>query len=219
MGRNVYIRDLIDFGVYNIRDLIDLEGEAVELLEDMRLEAFNKALIISHIGSLLALKESLWMKWIHVYKLKVLNMETILPIVPNTLDSLEWKTQSGVVKTFSVATVWECIRPIGDEIIGVMLCGFLIAFLVMPSTYGPLCESQPDLHGHILFECVFSSHVWDHLKIYVRLPMMLNSLNSIADHIIPMSKTRSARSVIAKVLFAASSYFIWQERNYRLFKN
>ncbi|GKG11152.1 hypothetical protein Tco_0342552, partial [Tanacetum coccineum] len=34
-----------------------------------RLEVFNKALIASHIWSLLSNKESLWIKWIHTYKL------------------------------------------------------------------------------------------------------------------------------------------------------
>nr|GEV86782.1 hypothetical protein [Tanacetum cinerariifolium] len=35
-----------------------------------RLDCFNKAIMISHIWNLLSLKESLWVKWIHVYKLK-----------------------------------------------------------------------------------------------------------------------------------------------------
>ncbi|GKD55523.1 hypothetical protein Tco_1288910, partial [Tanacetum coccineum] len=35
-----------------------------------RLETFNKALISSHIWSLLSHRESLWVKWIHDYKLK-----------------------------------------------------------------------------------------------------------------------------------------------------
>ncbi|GKF80890.1 hypothetical protein Tco_0239492 [Tanacetum coccineum] len=35
-----------------------------------RIDIFNKALMISHIWSLLSLKESLWVKWIHAYKLK-----------------------------------------------------------------------------------------------------------------------------------------------------
>ena len=46
-----------------------------------------------------------------------------------------------------------------------------------------------------------------------------DSLPLIVDSFIPISKKRSARSVIAKLVFAAASYFIWQERNYRLFKN
>ncbi|GJR07829.1 hypothetical protein Tco_0790481 [Tanacetum coccineum] len=35
-----------------------------------RLEVFNSALMIAHIWKLLSLKESLWVKWIHEYKLK-----------------------------------------------------------------------------------------------------------------------------------------------------
>ncbi|GKC09103.1 hypothetical protein Tco_1000713, partial [Tanacetum coccineum] len=35
-----------------------------------RLDHFNKALMVSHVWKLLSLKESLWVKWIHVYKLR-----------------------------------------------------------------------------------------------------------------------------------------------------
>ncbi|GJU64239.1 hypothetical protein Tco_1246074 [Tanacetum coccineum] len=34
-----------------------------------RLEHFNSALLVSHIWNLLSLKESLWVKWVHAYKL------------------------------------------------------------------------------------------------------------------------------------------------------
>nr|GEW24782.1 reverse transcriptase zinc-binding domain-containing protein [Tanacetum cinerariifolium] len=35
-----------------------------------RLDHFNKALMVSHIWKLLSLKESLWVKWVHAYKLR-----------------------------------------------------------------------------------------------------------------------------------------------------
>ncbi|GKE38245.1 hypothetical protein Tco_1461650, partial [Tanacetum coccineum] len=35
-----------------------------------RLDLFNKALMISHIWKLISYKESLWVKWVHIYKLK-----------------------------------------------------------------------------------------------------------------------------------------------------
>ena len=38
-----------------------------------RLESFNVALITSHVWSILVLKESLWVKWIHTHKLRGLN--------------------------------------------------------------------------------------------------------------------------------------------------
>nr|GEY67091.1 hypothetical protein [Tanacetum cinerariifolium] len=43
-----------------------------------RLDTFNKALMVSHIWKLLSLKESLWVKWVHIYKLKGRNFRDIL---------------------------------------------------------------------------------------------------------------------------------------------
>nr|GEV95208.1 ribonuclease H-like domain-containing protein [Tanacetum cinerariifolium] len=83
----------------------------------------------------------------------------------------------------------------------------------------PLCESQSDSHDHLFFECVFSLQVWNHIKIYAGTPRVAASLNAIIDHIITMFKKKTTRSMIVKLVFTASTYFIWQERNYRLFKN
>nr|GFA58390.1 hypothetical protein [Tanacetum cinerariifolium] len=35
-----------------------------------RLDCFNKALIVSHLWKLISMKESLWVKWVHTYKLR-----------------------------------------------------------------------------------------------------------------------------------------------------
>nr|GFA01834.1 hypothetical protein [Tanacetum cinerariifolium] len=35
------------------------------------LDIFNKSLMVTHIWKLLSMKESLWVKWIHAYKLRV----------------------------------------------------------------------------------------------------------------------------------------------------
>ncbi|GKE52767.1 hypothetical protein Tco_1487923, partial [Tanacetum coccineum] len=42
---------------------------------------------------------------------------------------------------------------------------------------------------------------------------------AIVDMLIPIAKRRSVRNVVAKLVVAACSYYIWQERNLRLFKN
>ncbi|GKC97534.1 hypothetical protein Tco_1167809 [Tanacetum coccineum] len=60
--------------------------------------------------------------------------------------------------------------------------------------------------------------VWEHLKHFSGISNIPSELNSIVDFLIPSAKLRSARSVIAKLIFAASCYFIWQERNERLFR-
>ncbi|GJZ86852.1 putative reverse transcriptase domain, reverse transcriptase zinc-binding domain protein [Tanacetum coccineum] len=55
--------------------------------------------------------------------------------------------------------------------------------------------------------------VWNYMKVFAGLLKVSSSLDSIVDYIIPISKRRSARGIIAKLVFAASTYFIWQERN------
>ncbi|GJY51117.1 hypothetical protein Tco_0441964 [Tanacetum coccineum] len=82
-----------------------------------------------------------------------------------------------------------------------------------------LCLSQPDSHDRLFFECTFSLQVWNHIKAFAGLPRISSSLDDIVDSIISISKRRSARGIIAKLVFATSAYFIWQERNGRLFKN
>ncbi|GKD99572.1 hypothetical protein Tco_1387556, partial [Tanacetum coccineum] len=70
-----------------------------------------------------------------------------------------------------------------------------------------------------VWECIRprSYEVFDHLKRLTGIPNIPSGLDAIVDFLSPMAKMRSTRSVISKLVFAASCYFIWQERNSRLF--
>ncbi|GJU95591.1 hypothetical protein Tco_1320347 [Tanacetum coccineum] len=56
-------------------------------------------------------------KWPNEWLLKYPSLYTLtVPTpVPNSLDRLIWKSLNDVDFGFSVTTVWECIRPRGDE--------------------------------------------------------------------------------------------------------
>lgn len=82
----------------------------------------------------------------------------------------------------------------------------------------PLCGVQPDSHDHLFFDCLFSSQVWNSLKLFAGFGSMPSLLDAIVQFLIPMAKSRSVRSVVSKILFAATSYVIWQERNNRIFR-
>ncbi|GJR83550.1 hypothetical protein Tco_0154335 [Tanacetum coccineum] len=299
-----------------------------------RLELFNKALMIAHIWSLLSHKESLWVKWIHTYKLrgrsfwdvplrgnmtwgwrKILQLRPIirefiwhkvgngsnvsawfdkwvvgcpladtvsvrdmyragfdlktklseviidnvwrwptdwslkypniisLPVPmlqPNDRDCLEWRDDTGMVKPFSVAVVWECIRPRNTVVPWFNVVWFseaiprhaFLMWLVIKgklntqdkmvgwntSLICPLCESQPDSHTHLFFECSFSDQVWSRMKVLAGLSTASSSISDVVDQIVPISKRRQVRCIIAKLVIAACAYFIWQERNWRLFR-
>ncbi|GJV31218.1 hypothetical protein Tco_1391618 [Tanacetum coccineum] len=111
-------------------------------------------------------------EWYNKYPL--LNSIANSIITPGN-DKLEWHDFDGLVKPFSVHTVWNTIRP-------------------------------------------RSAMVWLKVKRFAGLPSSNPSIDSIIQDIIPFAKRKTSRSIIAKLVVAATSYFIWKERNNRMFK-
>nr|GEU63052.1 hypothetical protein [Tanacetum cinerariifolium] len=68
------------------------------------------------------------------------------------------------------------------------------------------------------FECNYSSHVWNSVKVLTGKSNIPNELDLIVDSMITKDAAKSFSTTASKLLFAASCYFIWQERNSRLFK-
>ncbi|GJX75386.1 hypothetical protein Tco_0313981 [Tanacetum coccineum] len=275
-----------------------------------RLEQFNKALMVSHIWKLLSLKESLCVKWIHVYKLKARSFWDIpyrgnmtwgwrkilqlRPLIQSFIwscigdgsqkffvvliggvllviylvsyhlgtsldavgiflflprnekcDYLEWRDNDGVGKPFSVYHVWNSIRPRDNVVPWADFVWFrnciprhafnmwlIIKKLLKTqdslcvwdvaaghSTVCSLCETQPDSHEHLFFECAFSQQIWMHLKKFAGLSNSGYTFDSIMTLLLPVAKRKASKSTIGKLVIAAAAYFIWQERNRRLFKN
>ncbi|GJX56165.1 hypothetical protein Tco_0286062 [Tanacetum coccineum] len=112
---------------------------------------------------------------------------------------------NGLVMPFLVSNVWNCIRPHSEGVPWHDVVWF--------------ANCQPDSHSHLLFECGFSSQVWNHMKGLAGLSNVRGGYKEIIDYLIPYAKRRSCKSVIAKLVFSASVYYIWQERNARLFLN
>ncbi|GJX47894.1 hypothetical protein Tco_0273084 [Tanacetum coccineum] len=95
----------------------------------------------------------------------------------------------------------------------------LVAILTKPAFSAPYGERQPDSHDHLIFKCIFSLQVWQQVQSFTGVPNMPSSLDMIVNLLSLGAQKRSARSIIVKLVFAASCYFIWKEQNNRLFKN
>ncbi|GJW80939.1 reverse transcriptase domain, reverse transcriptase zinc-binding domain protein [Tanacetum coccineum] len=158
-------------------------------------------------------------------------------------DKLEWRSRLGSIKPFVVNTVWQAIRPRDIKVAWVDAVWFpnciprhafnlwliirkklktqdsLRSWDISSSLdYScPLCESQPDSHEHLFFACPFSSQVWFHMRDMEGLSHLPPSIDVILDDIVPMANRRTSKSVISKLVLSASAYFIWLERNDRLF--
>nr|XP_043619781.1 uncharacterized protein LOC122591585 [Erigeron canadensis] len=167
---------------------------------------------------------------------------------PNTRDSLLWKSSDGKEHNFSSLAVWDTIRSKQEEVVWHKVVwfsqmiprhAFLMWLLVrrklktqdiiMQWKGGgnmnfnlvccPLRQQGRDSHNHLFFECLFSSQVWLRVRHLAQMHQVNSRWDDIYDWLIQRAKSNSARSVIGKLLVAVSAYFIWQERNQRLFSN
>ncbi|GJT89947.1 auxin efflux carrier [Tanacetum coccineum] len=78
-----------------------------------------------------------------------------------------------------------------------------------------------DFHGLVQFGRYYPSDtkvVWNHMKGLVDVHSSASTIYDIISYVLPIAKRRSSKSVIAKLVIAASAYFIWQERNWRRFR-
>ena len=82
-----------------------------------------------------------------------------------------------------------------------------------------LCGAQQDSNEHLFFECAFSSQVWCYIRGLAGMEHVSPIMEDIMLWLQPMASKRKFKSVVGKLLLAASSYYIWIERNNRLFKN
>lgn len=153
---------------------------------------------------------------------------------------------NGEFKEFSVGVVWNDLRPREAEVVWASLVWFaqciprhpFILWLLFKrklktkdviqqwdmqgsnnlALLCPLCDLQEDSHKHLFFECCFSSQVWSSVKVKAGLHQVSDSWESIQNGISPFANKRSINSIVARLVLAASVYYVWQERNSRLFK-
>ncbi|XP_071739744.1 uncharacterized protein [Rutidosis leptorrhynchoides] len=76
-----------------------------------------------------------------------------------------------------------------------------------------LYKRQPDSQTHLFFECPFASQIWGRIKGLCLVHIPTHNWSSFLSFIEPVAHRRVARVIVAKLVFAASVYFIWQERN------
>ncbi|GJW79124.1 auxin efflux carrier [Tanacetum coccineum] len=155
-----------------------------------RLECFNSALMASHIWKLLTLKESLWVKWIHEYKLKGRNFWDF-PMRGNM--SWGWRK---ILKLRPI--IWNFIwSKIGNGRNTSLWFDTWADFEPRAAQISPRDIVRSGLSLQSKVQDVIHHGLWA---------------------LMPIMKRRTTNSVVAKLVVAAATYYVWQERNWRLFK-
>nr|XP_043629994.1 uncharacterized protein LOC122601294 [Erigeron canadensis] len=167
-------------------------------------------------------------------------------LIGDKKDELVWMNRSGKEEVFSTRAVWDTIRVAKACVPWVKLVWYsqciprhsfhvwriLKRKLKTQDKLRPwevggatnlnlmccsLCNHGPDSHDHLFFKCFFSFQVWSQLKSLSGMHGVGAKWRDIVDWLLPLSKSSSIKSVLGRLLLAATAYFIWQERNARLF--
>nr|GEU52723.1 hypothetical protein [Tanacetum cinerariifolium] len=155
--------------------------------------------------------------WFSKYPL--LNL-VVVPTLSAMHDRLEWRDRLEIVKPFSVNAVWNSIRP-RDVVVNWYDVVWFANYIPSHAFHLWLIVKRRLKTQDLL-------RLWDVNGAVVSLgfgevlagfPNVIGSISIIVDLLIRFAKQRSARSVVAKLVVAASSYYIRQERNLRLFMN
>ncbi|GJS74195.1 reverse transcriptase zinc-binding domain-containing protein [Tanacetum coccineum] len=82
----------------------------------------------------------------------------------------------------------------------------------------PICKKERDSHAHLFFKCEFAKLIWRKLTEKMESMSNQDDLKSIVNHLSHTHAKSSIWKVVNRLVLAAVVYYIWQERNWRIFK-
>nr|GEU29963.1 hypothetical protein [Tanacetum cinerariifolium] len=239
-----FVDDLFLFAHGDV-NLANVIKDALDDFKDASDRLSVKYLSVPLVSSQLISRDySLWIwpnDWLVKYP--ILNSIPTPVISDDNSDSLEWRCRDGMGKPFSVHNVWDSIHPRDNP---VPWCDLVWFHACIPrhafnmwlifkqrlrtqdclrswevnfdlAIVCPLCETRPDSHEHLFFDCPFSQQVWSRIQQIAGLTGAGPSLATIITHLLPIAKRKSSKSCIGKLVVAATTYFIWHEHNSWLF--
>ncbi|GJY01937.1 putative reverse transcriptase domain-containing protein, partial [Tanacetum coccineum] len=174
-----------------------------------------------HVADLVA--NGVW-NWPLSWLAKAPNLGLIAaPNFDNSYDCVHWRDSNGKLDVFSVKLAWEALRPRGLEVSWCNTVWFshciprhaFHLWLIMRRSL----KTQDMLHPWDVDPTTdLSSSRCSLVCVYVEMDDVRPMLNDILLWLQPMAAKRTFKGRVGKLILAASSYYIWRERNNRLFK-
>ncbi|KAK1424620.1 hypothetical protein QVD17_19953 [Tagetes erecta] len=166
-----------------------------------------------------------------------------VPVIStNRKDVTIWHDMHGEERTFSTMMVWDTIRQRKQLINWYNVVWFthciprhaFHAWLVcqnklntqdrmkkwnMNMSCCPLCMRNIDSHEHLFFECAFANQVWKAIRVFTDMVQVDGKWEDIVQFFISRGEWKSISSIVDRLVLGAAAYYVWQERNARLFEN
>ncbi|XP_022042083.1 uncharacterized protein LOC110944745 [Helianthus annuus] len=144
-----------------------------------------------------------WEVWnsirIHDNKVNWVNMVWFKQCIPKHSFHI-WLVIRNKLKTQDRLSVWEA----GSETNLKLMCC-------------PLCCFDRDSRDHLFFECSFAAQVWNNVRTMTNMEHVNGEWSDIMTWMEQNVSLKKPDNVISRLVVAAASYFVWQERNNRLF--
>ncbi|GJR06650.1 RNA-directed DNA polymerase, eukaryota, reverse transcriptase zinc-binding domain protein [Tanacetum coccineum] len=83
----------------------------------------------------------------------------------------------------------------------------------------PLCKTCPDSHDHLFFRFSYSAKVWKEMKSQGNISYDCYSLNNTIERLDARRLKNNIWQIVNKLILSATVYYVWNERNKRIFKN
>ncbi|MFS7946371.1 putative reverse transcriptase zinc-binding domain-containing protein [Helianthus anomalus] len=171
-----------------------------------------------------------------------------IQITPNMNDRFCWKDLEGNLQGFSSWEVWNCLRNRRNKVLWTNSVWFsqciprhsFHLWLVIKNKLKtqdrmaiweagsatnlrlmccPLCKFDRDSRDHLFFQCAYASEVWRSVRHLVHMENVTDTWDSIMQWMELNANSRTMDHIICNILVSASTYFVWQERNNRLFSH
>lgn len=165
-----------------------------------------------------------------------------VPMIQDQIkDEAVWVSNDGKTVSFAIKNVWKdmcCNEPKVPwmKVVWFSQCIPRHSFVLWMAVKGKLltqdkvakwkpnevmrcslCNQCSDSHNHLFFTCSFSKTIWDALqdlmnkKLTYDWTIMINEVSR-------MITNNNIWSILRRLVIGAAVYFIWQERNGRLFR-
>ncbi|XP_022040554.1 uncharacterized protein LOC110943107 [Helianthus annuus] len=210
----------------------------------------NKALMTSHIWSIVTRRKSLWVDWIYDYKLKDRSFWDIQPrgsiswgwrkilAIRDIVRPFIWKEVRSGLQTNVWTDNWCHLSPLSPFITPrrIAQAGFSMSASVADlidvngqwkwpiawyDLYPVLIDLDvPQLSHNMQDRIVWKDlEVWQNIKLMVSLDQVDDTWQSIMDWMFRHASSKKVEHIVSKLVIAATTYFIWLERNNCLFSN
>ena len=94
----------------------------------------------------------------------------------------------------------------------------LITIGVADSAICSLCLSANESRDHLFFSCPYSAYIWSLCKLKLKLDPAIGTLLEECNVIKTKFKGRHKDSFLARLVLRGATWYIWKERNSRIFQ-